>query len=82
MTPPSLEWTTYLPDGRPLRVRRRESEWLVECSDSSATGPDLPSTLSEAVGVSLRGIGGGDRSLQEWVRRHAEQILAEHRAVS
>jgi hypothetical protein len=77
-----VEWATYSPDGRQVRIQRDEHRWIVETSGGGqGEARSLADALAQALGRAV------DRSLTaeelaaeaEWIRNHAEQVEREFR---
>lgn len=74
------EWSSYLPDGRPIRVRRVGKDWQVVCEHATEHGPDLRTTMRAAARMTanLRSSEPArDFALRKWIERHAEKIERE-----
>lgn len=80
----TIEWRTYIPDGRPISILRQGDLWKVTCAEREAIGPSLYAAMAEATGqgggelLSLRG--GADAALDVWLREQAQAIEAEYDA--
>jgi hypothetical protein len=78
----SEEWSSYLPDGRPIRVRRLGEGWQVSCEERSATGRELAAAMSAAIGLDESGLSltrSTTAALLRWVAQHSAQIATETR---
>ena len=73
------EWSTYLPDGRPIRIRRDGREWIVECEHAEAHDADLRTALADATRVQHASINAAQerQQLAVWIEQHAAQMERE-----
>jgi hypothetical protein len=73
------EWSTYLPDGRPVRIQRQDAVWIVECEHAEARGADLRTTIEEATRVQHASIHAARerQQLAAWIEQHAAQMERE-----
>lgn len=80
MTGDAQEWSSYLPDGRAIRVRRADGGWHVTCGEATASGDDLIAAMETATGArdARFAIDGSDHSaLRQWIVRHTRLIADE-----
>ena len=73
------EWSTYLPDGRPVRIRHLDGAWTVDCEGIEAQGPDLRAVLDEATRPQVASIHAAQerQQLVAWIEKHAPQLERE-----
>jgi hypothetical protein len=70
------EWSTYTPDGRPLRVKRERNTWVAQCGRGRpAQNKLLDVALIEAIRQDPDVIGHGhDPDYAAWTRDQADRI--------
>jgi hypothetical protein len=80
MTDSPDEWSSYLPDGRPILVRRRDDSWFVACEERTSSDPDLAVAMEEAAGIGDRLLAlshTAEDAMRRWIARHSARIADE-----
>lgn len=66
-------WQDYLPDGRPLVLRRTDSGWVASCLANRIEAPTAEEAIRGAVEAPISGT---QEELDEWIAAHVAELEA------